>query len=79
MCNSCDNLSFGQCLDCTNCGFITTDGAKGKCVKGFTHGPSKPHTYPKTSRWYHSDDFWRYMHSKPNGAFPTMALDSQSI
>lgn len=67
-CKSCDNLPFGQCMKCFNCGFC------GKCVNGTIAGPNKINenvssvvynkntdVEPQCPNYYHNDNFWRYL------------------
>ena len=37
-CTSCENLSSGQCLDCTNCGYCVGNN-DGACTPGNVNGP----------------------------------------
>ena len=40
-CDDCTKKSFGQCMDCFNCGFCLTESNKGYCTKGTVFGPNK--------------------------------------
>lgn len=64
VCKSCDDLSFGQCLKCFDCGFCG-NGSTGKCMKQNStfDGPANKE---KCSRWYNNDPFWRYNNSNPS-------------
>lgn len=55
-CASCDNISFGQCMKCMNCGFCASKYS-GKCVKGSLIGPDKN---TSCRRYYQNDIFWNY-------------------
>ena len=60
-CPSCDKMSFGQCLQCYNCGFCAS-GHKGRCMKGTAFGRDpvdKKNDDFRKCRWYHNDTFWR--------------------
>jgi hypothetical protein len=61
-CHSCDNLPFGQCIRCVNCGF-DSKGYKGKCVKGEMVSPNN---LPSTHRWITHDTAWRNIYALPN-------------
>ena len=56
--SSCDNKSFGQCIQCYNCGFSVdpSNGYSGKCVNGSVFGPNKK----INGVWYQNNNFWRY-------------------
>lgn len=77
-CESCDNLTFGQCMKCFNCGFCG-NGYNGKCVNGTIAGPNKlkenvstvvydknNNAEPQCLNYYHNDDFWRYLNVSNN-------------
>lgn len=53
-CDNCEKKSFGQCLDCFNCGFCETESGMGFCTKGNVYGPNNHKT---CKRWIHNDDF----------------------
>jgi len=38
-CSSCENLPFGQCTRCFNCGYCTDLYGNGKCIPGDYKGP----------------------------------------
>ena len=60
-CNSCSNKSFGQCLQCNDCG-ICFDGETYKCIKGDSFGPHINDKYRVTcQRWYSNDPMARYV------------------
>jgi hypothetical protein len=54
-CENCKEKSFGQCLDCFNCGFCITESGKGYCTKGNVFGPKD--SSEKCKRWIHNDEF----------------------
>lgn len=54
-CENCEKKSFGQCLDCFNCGFCITESGKGYCTKGNVFGPYDFNE--KCKRWVHNDEF----------------------
>ena len=54
-CVDCNKKSFGQCLDCLNCGFCITSSGKGYCTKGNVFGPNDSNE--KCKRWIHNDEF----------------------
>jgi hypothetical protein len=74
-CETCDGLTFGQCMKCYNCGFCGS-GYKGKCVNGTIMGPSKEKVnlfsvnmpaidklpQPYCPRYYQNDNFWNYLY-----------------
>jgi hypothetical protein len=49
-CIDCYKKSFGQCLDCFNCGYCDN-----KCISGNIFGPSDKKI--KCKRWFHNDDY----------------------
>ncbi len=57
-CGSCNNRTFGQCINCFNCDFVVDpkNGNEGICVKGSIDGPQKY----TNKLWYTGDNFWRY-------------------
>ena len=64
-CHNCNDLSFGQCMECYNCGFCAS-GNKGKCVSGSFMGPQSiwgDEKQKNCPRYYHNDQFWRYLNS----------------
>ena len=61
-CDDCTKKSFGQCMDCFNCGFCLTESNKGYCTKGTVFGPNK--MSEKCNRWIHNDDYITMMHLK---------------
>ncbi len=54
-CINCNKKSYGQCMDCFNCGFCVTDKNKGYCTPGTVFGPTN--LKEKCQRWIHNDDF----------------------
>ncbi len=54
-CDNCEKKSFGQCLDCFNCGFCVTESGKGYCTKGNVFGPYDNNE--NCVRWIHNDEF----------------------
>lgn len=69
-CNNCDELTFGQCLECYNCGFCGKGGS-GKCMRGTFTGPNNKELERTCPRWYHNDQFWRYI----NGTGDSKCID----
>ncbi len=63
-CDNCEKKSFGQCLDCYNCGFCVSDYGKGYCTKGNVYGPES--NKENCSRWIHSDEFSTLLNLKKN-------------
>jgi hypothetical protein len=61
LCQTCDGLSFGKCIQCFNCAF-KAQGYKGKCVSGESI-PDKP--LESTERWLVNDTFWRSVYATP--------------
>lgn len=58
-CETCDNLSFGQCIKCFNCRFKPEDkpySYKGKCVNGDI---TSQDTIEYGKKWITNDTFWR--------------------
>ena len=54
-CENCGTKSFGQCLDCFNCGFCVSGSGKGYCTKGNVFGPQE--IQEDCTRWIHNDEF----------------------
>jgi len=54
-CINCEQKSFGQCMDCFNCGFCMTEKNKGYCTKGTVFGPNN--IDDKCIRWMHNDEY----------------------
>ncbi len=52
----CKNKTFGQCLDCFNCGFCLEDENKGVCVPGNIYGPTNKNK--KCMKYIHNDEFY---------------------
>ena len=49
-CLNCENKTFGECLECSDCGYCLNKKSA-QCVKGDIHGP-----YTGTcNRWIHND------------------------
>lgn len=63
-CLSCEGRSFGGCMNCFNCGFISKDGKSGKCVKGSIFGADNIKDRKDKHRWFHNDPFIRYNRMK---------------
>jgi len=59
-CEDCGKKSFGQCMDCFNCGFCMTDKNKGYCTKGTVFGPNNKSD--RCQRWIHNDDYVSNLH-----------------
>ncbi len=59
-CDNCETKSFGQCMDCFNCGFCMTESNSGYCTKGNVFGPAKHDSECK--KWMHNDDFIKNLH-----------------
>ena len=56
-CEKCNKKTFGQCMDCFNCGFCLKGNNKGYCTEGTVFGPNNK--YEKCQRWIHNDDYSR--------------------
>lgn len=56
-CENCNDLTFGQCIKCINCGYCGKKDS-GKCVQGTFMG-TKPEDKEKCTRWFQNDPFWR--------------------
>lgn len=54
VCRNCDSKTFGECLECADCGFCINDFSS-KCVSGDVHGPFEG----KCQKWYQNDPFTR--------------------
>lgn len=63
-CLSCEGRSFGGCMNCFNCGFVSKDGQSGKCVNGNIFGASDINNRRGKYRWFHNDPFVRYYKKK---------------
>ena len=59
-CENCETKSFGQCMDCFNCGFCMTEANSGYCTKGNIFGPEKYND--KCKKWMHNDEFVKNLH-----------------
>jgi hypothetical protein len=59
-CIDCNKKSFGQCMDCFNCGFCLTESNKGYCTSGTVFGPKDKSD--KCLRWIHNDDYINNLH-----------------
>ena len=61
-CINCEKKTFGQCMDCFNCGFCLTGKDMGYCTSGTRLGPD---VRDKTcKRWIHNDEFSRDINLK---------------
>ena len=61
-CEKCNKKTFGQCMDCFNCGFCLTGADSGYCTSGTYMGPS---VRDKTcKRWIHNDEYSRDINLK---------------
>lgn len=58
----CEKKSFGQCMDCFNCGFCMTGANTGYCTKGTVFGPDKLNN--DCRKWVHNDEWITNMHIK---------------
>ena len=56
-CINCEKKTFGECMDCFNCGFCATGPNQGYCTKGNLFGPDK--YTEKCQKWIHNDEFSR--------------------
>jgi len=59
---NCSKKSFGQCMDCFNCGFCMTGSNTGYCTKGTVFGPD--HLENNCRKWIHNDEWITNMHIK---------------
>lgn len=53
-CKNCNNLNFGQCIRCYNCGFCQNNNNSGYCMKGELNKNEKC-----KGMWITNDIFWR--------------------
>lgn len=70
-CRSCDNKSFGQCMNCSNCGFCVDKDGVGKCVSGDMFGPWDK---SKCVNYYHNDPYWRNVWTSNTRVYPATDL-----
>lgn len=49
-CFECKNKTFGECMECSDCGYCLSEG-NSQCMKGDVHGPYKGDCI----RWIHND------------------------
>jgi hypothetical protein len=64
-CSSCEDRSFGQCLQCYNCGFCGS-GNKGMCMKGTFAGIQDDPNKQCPGKWYTNDTYWRNNNTNPD-------------
>lgn len=66
-CGNCHDLTFEECLKCTNCGICTLDSGCKKCIQGDESGP-----------YYHDNCIdWEYMGKTPNKKCGNYTKNSQ--
>lgn len=56
-CENCSEKTFGECIQCANCGFGLVGNNKGFCTRGDMLGPYK--SKYKFKKWLYNDPFWR--------------------
>lgn len=56
-CETCEGKTFGQCMNCVNCGFISKNGY-GECVPGDSYGATNFDPDYIGARWDHNDQYW---------------------
>ncbi len=59
-CKDCNKKTFGQCMDCFNCGFCLSESNKGYCTSGTVFGPKDKSE--NCLRWIHADDYINNLH-----------------
>ncbi len=57
-CGSCNNLTYNQCLNCANCGFLVDQFGNSGCIGGDHKGP---YNYEKGKYWYYYGSPWTQM------------------
>ena len=55
-CGNCEKKTFGQCMQCANCGFGIINKNIGLCTKGDMLGSYENINFKK---WYYNDPYWR--------------------
>jgi len=61
----CDNKTFGECMECSDCGYCLKNTGS-QCVKGDVHGPYKG----TCDRWIHNDPWsnMQWVTPQPNNS-----------
>lgn len=64
LCQSCENKTLNECLECFNCGYCIDKFGNGKCIGG--DAASGPYNKEKCAVWYQGDQYVRMQQNNRN-------------